>query len=133
MPTVVDEERDGHAGILHGLEKDHAIGVDGHGINPYSLGMMMITKREATFEEVAAECAKIARVSGRVKYRHGISEIRNRRSKNGVNHRQFTTSKVSFADGKALIQRHGNTERLYATHCTMEDLTFIDDIRTGGA
>ena len=85
-----------------------------------------IEKRPAT----DAEVDHYLRHNRKVGFRHFVVERFSPRAANGVSHRQRSTAKVRWVDGRAHVRHHREVVELTGTHCTLPSgREFIADVR----
>jgi hypothetical protein len=88
------------------------------------------TSREATFDEIVGYYGRRINGKNKISYRHFLVEAYSPRSKNGVQHRQYTSAALFIQDGAVFTRRRGELVELTATHVTLSTgQTFVGDLR----
>lgn len=83
--------------------------------------------RPATLDEIVHHLRFAIRYGTRVRYRHFVVEVADRRAKLGVRHKEYDSSKITMIDGVPHVKYHGKLEPIQATY--REDLGIIWDVR----
>ena len=85
-------------------------------------------RRQATAEEIIATGTKYS--GQRVGFRHFVMELYSPRAKNGVQHREWSRSRLYVRDGRPYVRHHGQFEEITGEHFTLDNgQTFVAALR----
>ena len=81
----------------------------------------MENQREATPTEILVDQQQRLRYDRPVRFRHFVREIYAPRSKNGVRHKQYSSSRLRVVDGVPYVQHHGELVPMTATYVELDN------------